>query len=92
MLGEDSRVEGTIRVAELIANGQIVGDVEASRRVVLSKRSNLRGNLLTPVVVIEDGAMLNGTVRMAAVPQHPPLPEGAAACAASDDTGPGAGN
>jgi len=42
--------------------------VEASQRVVLSKRAHLEGNLLAPVVVIEDGAMLNGTVRM-------PLPD-----------------
>ena len=68
VLGEGSLVEGRIRVAELIANGRIVGDVEASQRVVLSKRAHLEGNLLAPVVVIEDGAMLNGTVRM-------PLPD-----------------
>ena len=92
VLGEGGRVEGTIRVAELIANGQIVGDVEASRRVVLSKRSNLRGNLLTPAVVIEDGALLNGTVRMVAVPPHPGLPRGGETPAAADGAGPEAGN
>jgi cytoskeletal protein CcmA (bactofilin family) len=75
VLGEDGRVEGSIRVAELIANGRIVGDVEASRRAVLSGRSNLRGNLLSPVVVIEDGAVLNGVVTMAPV-DRPSLPRG----------------
>lgn len=70
VLGEDGRIEGTIQVAELIASGHIVGDVEASRRVVLNKRSNLRGNLLCPLVVMEDGAVLNGSVRMQA-PDEP---------------------
>lgn len=64
VLGEDGRVEGSIQVAELITSGHIVGDVEASRRVVLHKCSNLRGNLLCPQVVMEDGAVLNGSVRM----------------------------
>lgn len=64
VLGEDGRVEGSIQVAELITSGRIVGDVEASRRAVLHKRSNLRGNLLCPLVVMEDGAVLNGSVRM----------------------------
>lgn len=75
VLGEDGRVEGRIRVAELITSGQIVGDVEATQRVVLSKSSNLRGNLLTPLVVIEDGAVLNGAVSMS-LPDRPLLPQG----------------
>lgn len=66
VLGEEGYVEGRIRVAELIASGRIVGDIEASQRVVLHKRANLRGNLSTPVVVIEDGAIINGQVLMSA--------------------------
>lgn len=82
VLGEESRVEGSIRVAELIANGQIVGDVQASRRVVLSKCSNLRGNLFAPAVSIEDGAILNGRVSMTS-PEQASLP-GTEACDALD--------
>ena len=66
VLGEEGYVEGRIKVAELITSGRIVGDVEASRRVTLHKRSNLCGNLTTPTVVIEDGAVVNGRIRMAA--------------------------
>jgi cytoskeletal protein CcmA (bactofilin family) len=86
VLGEDGRVEGTIRVAELITNGRIVGDVQASRRVVLSKHSNLHGNLLTPAVVIEDGAVLNGSVQMT-LPEEPSLPQGAGPEALAAGTG-----
>ncbi|MEA4856539.1 polymer-forming cytoskeletal protein [Solidesulfovibrio sp.] len=64
VLGEEGSVEGRIRVAELVASGRIVGDVEASRRVTFHARSNLRGNLLAPAMVIEDGAIINGLVRM----------------------------
>ncbi|EHJ46616.1 protein of unknown function DUF583 [Solidesulfovibrio carbinoliphilus subsp. oakridgensis] len=68
VLGEEGYVEGRIRVAELVASGRIVGNVEAARRVVLHKTANLRGNLASPVLVIEDGAVINGLVRMAAPP------------------------
>ena len=64
VLGEESYVEGHIRVAELVASGRIVGDVEASQRITLNNRSNIVGNLTTPTVVIEDGAIINGQVRM----------------------------
>jgi cytoskeletal protein CcmA (bactofilin family) len=64
VLGEEGYVEGHIRVAELIASGRIVGDVEASQRIMLNKRSNICGNLRTPIMVIEDGAILNGLIRM----------------------------
>ncbi len=64
VLGEEGSVEGRIQVAELIANGRIVGDVQASQRVVLNKRSNLRGNLFCPVLVVEDGAVINGCLCM----------------------------
>jgi len=75
VLGEDGRVEGSIRVGELVTNGCIVGDVQASRRVVLSKRSNVRGNVLAPVVSIEEGAVINGLLSM-------PSPDGSSLPAA----------
>lgn len=64
VLGEEGYVEGRIRVAELVTSGRIVGDVEATRRVVFHKSSHLQGNLLAPALVIEDGAIINGLVRM----------------------------
>ena len=64
VLGEEGLVEGSVRVGELIASGRIVGDVVASRRVVLHKSAKVRGNLATPAVVVEDGAVINGQLRM----------------------------
>ncbi len=65
ILGEEASIEGSIHVAELVTSGRIVGNVEATRRAILHNRSRLRGNLVAPVAVIEDGAILNGQVRMA---------------------------
>lgn len=75
ILGEKGQVEGRIRVAELISSGRIIGNVDATRRVMLYNRSNLCGNLQAPVVSIEEGARINGLVSMTA-PGEAPLVEG----------------
>ena len=74
VLGEQGYVEGRIQVAELVSSGHIVGDVEAASRATLFNRSSLCGNLLAPAVIIEEGATINGFVRMAA-PENAALDE-----------------
>lgn len=64
VLGEEGFVEGRIQVGHLVSNGRIVGDVVASGRVELNRNSFLKGNLRSPVVIIDDGAILNGSVSM----------------------------
>lgn len=64
VLGEEGLVEGSVQVGELIASGRIVGDIAASRRVILNKSAKLRGNLAAPSVIVEAGAVINGQLRM----------------------------
>lgn len=88
VLGEEGLVEGSIRVGELITSGRIVGDVTASRRVILNKSANHRGNITSPSVVIEDGAVLNGQLRMSE-PEAEVLEVGPVPCALPADAAPG---
>lgn len=88
VLGEEGLVEGSIRVGELITSGRIVGDVTASRRVILNKSANLRGNIASPSVVIEDGAVLNGQLRMSET-EAEVLEAGPVPCALPADAAPG---
>ena len=85
VLGEEGLVEGSISVGELIASGRVVGDITASRRVILNKTARLRGNVLTPSVVIEDGAVLNGHLRMSE-PEAVILATAEAPCALPGET------
>ena len=64
VLGEEGLIQGSVNVGELVASGRVLGDVTASRRVVLNKTAEIRGDLRTPSVIIEDGAVLNGRLRM----------------------------
>ncbi|OLN24837.1 hypothetical protein DVDV_3863 [Desulfovibrio sp. DV] len=88
VLGEEGLVEGSIQVGELITSGRIVGDVTASRRVILNKSANHRGNITSPSVVIEDGAVLNGQLRMSE-PEAEVLEAGPVPCALPADAAPG---
>jgi len=64
VLGDKALVEGEIRVGELISSGKVQGDVRASRRVVLQRSADLKGNLNTPVLQVDEGAVFDGELSM----------------------------
>jgi cytoskeletal protein CcmA (bactofilin family) len=64
VVGKDAHIEGKVNVGQMIVSGAIQGEVEAVEKVVLHKTANLVGSLKTPVLVIEEGAVLEGKVTM----------------------------
>ncbi|MGE4552444.1 MAG: polymer-forming cytoskeletal protein [Desulfovibrionaceae bacterium] len=67
VVGKEANVEGTLRVGELVLSGKLTGEVVAGRKVVLHKSADLQGNLSTPVIVVEEGAVLDGQLTMSAM-------------------------
>lgn len=72
ILGKDARVSGKINVAQLILSGRIDGDIIVTKQTTMHKTAFLTGNIITPVLIMEEGATLQGTVQMT----KDPLPEG----------------
>jgi cytoskeletal protein CcmA (bactofilin family) len=64
ILGKDARVSGRISVAQLILSGKIDGEILVSKQTTMHKTAFLTGNIVTPVLVMEEGATLQGTVQM----------------------------
>nr|WP_321259632.1 polymer-forming cytoskeletal protein [uncultured Pseudodesulfovibrio sp.] len=64
VLGRKASVNGVVRVGQLTSCGQITGDVIVRERTVLEKTSVLNGSLSTPVLVVEKGAVLEGSIVM----------------------------
>jgi cytoskeletal protein CcmA (bactofilin family) len=64
VVGQEAVVEGLIKVGQLVLSGKIQGEVEAKNKVVLHKTANLHGNIRTPVLVVEEGAVLEGQLVM----------------------------
>lgn len=64
VVGQEALVDGQIQVGQLVLSGNIRGDVEASEKVVLHRTANLQGNIRTPSLVVEEGAVLEGSLNM----------------------------
>ena len=67
ILGRKASVTGVVNVGRLTSCGQIKGDVTVKERAVLEKTSVLEGSLATPVLVVEQGAVLEGGIMMSKV-------------------------
>lgn len=58
------RVQAEVRAEELTVNGEASGTLEAGTRVSIRATAKVSGEVRAPRVVIEDGAVFNGTIEM----------------------------
>ena len=64
VVGREAVINGHVRVGQLILGGKLEGEVSAKQRVVLHKTARFKGNMNTPALSVEEGAMLEGKVCM----------------------------
>ena len=64
ILGKDAKVEGNIHVNQLVLSGTLHGDVVVTGKTILHKSANLTGNLATKLLIMEEGAQLQGQITM----------------------------
>jgi cytoskeletal protein CcmA (bactofilin family) len=64
IVGESGEIHATIRSNTVVVSGLVEGDIIAARKVVLHKTARVHGNLETPSLVVEEGAALDGAVKM----------------------------
>jgi len=63
-IGEEGLVEGNIQAGYVVVNGEVRGDITAEQRVDLCNPAKVFGNIKAPNVVMDQGAILEGTTRM----------------------------
>ena len=61
------QVDADIDVAIATINGTVNGDITASKRIELGRVAKVTGNIQAPALVIENGAIFEGSCRMAQV-------------------------
>lgn len=66
IIGRDGVVHGNVQAAEVILAGTIEGTVGATDRAELQGTAVVNGDVNTKVIVVHEGARINGTVRMGA--------------------------
>jgi cytoskeletal protein CcmA (bactofilin family) len=66
IVGESGEIEAAIQSKSVVVSGIVTGDIFASQKVVLHKTACVQGDVETVTLVIEEGAVLNGQVKMKA--------------------------
>ncbi len=75
-VGEGGEVNGEIKAEVINVGGTVNGSLNAREKVVLEAKSNLKGDLITKILVIEAGAMFDGKSSMGSGGQiRSPKPE-----------------
>jgi len=64
IVGSGGQVDANIEVAVATIHGVVTGDIVASDRVELGRAAKLTGNIQTPSLVIEQGAVFEGSCKM----------------------------
>ncbi len=64
IVGNEARVKGSINVGQLVLSGTLEGELKAQSKVVLYKQANLYGKIITPVLLVEEGAVVKGEIDM----------------------------
>jgi len=64
IVSSGGRVDANINVAVGKINGIINGDIVATQRLELGRAAQVRGDIQTPVLIIEQGAIFEGNCRM----------------------------
>jgi cytoskeletal protein CcmA (bactofilin family) len=64
IVGSTGRVDANILVAAASINGTINGDIIALEKIELGRTARVIGNIQTPRLVIEDGALFEGSCTM----------------------------
>lgn len=65
IVGNNGQVDANVEVAVATVHGTVNGDIIASQRLELGRAAKVNGNIQTPSLVIEQGAVFEGSCRMA---------------------------
>lgn len=64
IVGANGKVDANIEVAVATIHGTINGDIIATQRLELGRAAKVTGNIQTPSLVIEQGAVFEGSCKM----------------------------
>lgn len=64
LVGANGKVDANIEVAVATIQGTVNGDIIASQRLEIGRAGKVNGNIQTPCLVIEHGALFEGSCKM----------------------------
>lgn len=64
IIGQTADIQAEVTVGTLIMSGHFKGNIKANNKVELRAPARLEGSVETPVLVVEEGVVVNGTLLM----------------------------
>jgi len=64
IIGEGGQVEAQVDVGTCAIHGSLHGDLIARSRLEIHRTGRLTGDAITPSLLVEEGAVFNGAIRM----------------------------
>src|SRR5215831_19658904 len=65
VIGEHADIHADIKVSEIEIHGRVFGNLEAKRRIEIYPTGRVRGDIQSPLLVVNPGGTLDGRSRMA---------------------------
>lgn len=90
IVSTNGRVDANVEVAVAQIFGTVNGDIIASKRIEMGRVAKVTGNIQTPALVIEQGALFEGSCRMVQLKEQAEKATGGTASAASSSAPAGA--
>jgi cytoskeletal protein CcmA (bactofilin family) len=73
VVGEGAKVSAEISCGTIIIHGEINGNIKARTNVEMHQPAKVRGNIETPVLMVEKGVMFEGQTKMEGVEKAAPV-------------------
>ncbi len=75
IVGKDANIEGTLEVGELMLSGKFTGKASVKKKVSVYRGGKFLGDVFTPILMVEEGALIQGGVNMMQEPVQTPEEE-----------------
>jgi cytoskeletal protein CcmA (bactofilin family) len=64
IIGESGQIEAQIDVGVCVVHGSVQGSLIARSKLEIRRTGRVHGDVITPVLLVEEGAVFNGAIRM----------------------------
>jgi cytoskeletal protein CcmA (bactofilin family) len=64
LIGTNGQVDANVNVSIATIHGTVNGDIIATKRIELGRSAKVVGNIQTPALIVEQGAILEGSCKM----------------------------
>lgn len=64
IIGETGHIEAEVKAGNCIIMGAMMGNVRAAVKVEVAGTGRITGNLFTPVLIVQEGGVIDGNISM----------------------------